>query len=166
MFEAALAELAEIPPARVAALLQDRSGKGLRALFERAKLPASTFKAVRIALETMHEAGYVGEMGGVARLKRRMIERVLTSCASEERSPESDGLLVLLRRFALEARARRRGYSATNSPPHRSNRPAPGASTKPIATAQVPHVRKWLRRLQAVARDREPRLARAAAAYG
>jgi Uncharacterised protein conserved in bacteria (DUF2336) len=103
MFEAALAELAEIPPARVAALLQDRSGKGLRALFERAKLPASTFKAVRIALETMHEAGYVGEMGGVARLKRRMIERVLTSCASDERSPESDGLLVLLRRFALEA---------------------------------------------------------------
>jgi hypothetical protein len=32
-----------------------------------------------------------------------MIERVLTQCGGQERSAETDGLLILLRRFALEA---------------------------------------------------------------
>jgi len=42
------------------------------------------------------------EMGGAARLKRRMVERVITQCEGQERG-EADGLLILLRRFALEA---------------------------------------------------------------
>ena len=102
LFEGAVAELTDLPLARVAGIIHDRSGKGLRALFERAGLPPTIFPAVRAALEALHEGGYVGEMGGAARLKRRMVERVITQCEGQERG-EADGLLILLRRFALEA---------------------------------------------------------------
>ena len=44
----------------------------------------------------------VGEQGGVSRLKRRMVERVLSACEAE-RNPEMASLLALLRRFAVEA---------------------------------------------------------------
>jgi hypothetical protein len=50
----------------------------------------------------MHEDEVLGEPGGASRLKRRMIERVLTRCES---MPQGDiePLLTLLRRFATEA---------------------------------------------------------------
>ena len=102
LFEEALAELSGLPLRRVAGLLHDGSGAGLRAVFERAGFPQPAYLAVRAAVGAMHETGYPGEPGGAARLKRRMIERVLTQC-EEERSIETEPLLVLLRRFALEA---------------------------------------------------------------
>ena len=46
--------------------------------------------------------GFVCEPGGAARLKRRMIERVLTRGEDQELS-ELAPLLTLLRRFATEA---------------------------------------------------------------
>jgi uncharacterized protein (DUF2336 family) len=103
LFEEALAELSELPLARVAALAYDQGGKGLKAVFERAGLPPSTYPAARAAMEVVRENGHAGEPGGAARLKRRMVERVLTSCEGQARSPETDALLILLRRFALEA---------------------------------------------------------------
>lgn len=103
LFEEALAELADMPLARVVRLVHDRSGKGLRALFERAGMPASVYPAVRAALDAIDEIGYAGEFGGAAHLKRRMVERVLTDCERQERSAETEALLILLRRFALEA---------------------------------------------------------------
>ncbi|HYS49218.1 MAG TPA: DUF2336 domain-containing protein [Xanthobacteraceae bacterium] len=102
LFEQALAELSGLPPARVAGLVHDRRGAGLRALYQRTDLPAAAFPAVRAALEAMHEAGFVGDPGGATRLKRRMIERVLTRCA-DQTSAEIEPLLMLLRRFATEA---------------------------------------------------------------
>jgi hypothetical protein len=44
----------------------------------------------------------VGEQGGAARLKRRVVERVLNACA-HERGADSISLLALLRQFAVEA---------------------------------------------------------------
>ena len=44
----------------------------------------------------------VGEHGGAARLKRRVVERVLNACANE-RDADSISLLALLRQFAVEA---------------------------------------------------------------
>ena len=102
LFEQALVELSGLPAARVAGLLHDRHGAGLRALYERTGLPASTFPAVQAALAAMHESGFLAEPGGAARLKRRMIERVLTSC-EDHPSAEVEPLLMLLRRFATEA---------------------------------------------------------------
>jgi uncharacterized protein (DUF2336 family) len=101
LFEAALAELAELPLQRVSALLHDRSRASLNALLRRAQLPESTFAAFRIALEVCHENGFVDTLGGAARLRRRMVERVLTHCETERDAAEP--LLILLRRFVTES---------------------------------------------------------------
>jgi len=102
MFEQALAELSGLPLARVTGLLADRRGAGLKALYDRTGLPAAAYPAVRAALAVMDETGFAGEPGGASRLKRRMIERVLTSC-EDQPSAEIEPLLTLLRRFATEA---------------------------------------------------------------
>src|SRR6201999_1891089 len=100
-FEQALAELAELPPARVSALLHAGRAGGFKAVYERAFLPTSVYPAFRAAIEAMHDDGFA-EPGGATRLKRRMVERVLTSCAG---LPPGDvePLMMLLRRYATEA---------------------------------------------------------------
>jgi uncharacterized protein (DUF2336 family) len=102
LFEAAMAELTGLPRSRISGLVHDRSTAGLRALFEKAGLPASTYPAFKEAIEAMREGGFAGEPGDAARLKRRMIERVLTRCENEDMS-ELQPLLTLLRRFVTEA---------------------------------------------------------------
>jgi len=102
LFEQALAELSGLPPARVASLLHDRRGAGARALCERAGLPESTLPAFAAAIEALHEHGFIGDPGGPAQLKRRMIERVLTRY-EDAAATEIDPILTLLRRFATEA---------------------------------------------------------------
>ncbi len=100
LFEAALAQLADLPLARVTALVHDRGNASLQALLIRAGLPESTFAAFRVALEAGRETGYVDTTGGAERLRRRMVERVLTHCETDGKSAEP--LLILLRRFATE----------------------------------------------------------------
>jgi uncharacterized protein (DUF2336 family) len=102
MFEEALAELSGVALERVGGLVHDRGGAGFRALYDRAGLPASTYPAFRAALESMREGGFVGDAGGASRLKRRMVERVLTSCG-EHALGDIEPLMTLLRRFATEA---------------------------------------------------------------
>ena len=101
-FEQALAELTGLPASRVSALLHDRRGAGFKAVYERAGLPTSVYPAFRAAIEVMHETGMQAEAGGNTRLRRRMVERVLTSCAQ---MPPGDvePLMTLLRRYATEA---------------------------------------------------------------
>jgi uncharacterized protein (DUF2336 family) len=101
LFDRALIELSGLPSGRVAALLYDRNGASLDALLTRAGLPQSTFPAFRAALDAVSEIGFVGTVDGAARLRRRMVERVLKRC---EADPEiSEPLLILLRRFATES---------------------------------------------------------------
>ncbi len=102
LFEEALAELSELPLRRVGTLIHYGSGASLRALFDRAGLPPSTYPAFQQAIEAMREGDLISEGGGSARLKRRMIERVLTGCENEALD-ELAPLLTLLRRFATEA---------------------------------------------------------------
>ena len=102
LFEEALAELADMPVARVSGLVHDRGIAGLRALFDKAALPRATFPAFQEAVQALREGGFVSETGGAARLKRRMIERVLTRCEDMDLG-ELEPLLTLLRRFATEA---------------------------------------------------------------
>src|SRR5712672_1474476 len=101
LFESALSELSGLPQARVSALLHDRGGASLQALLLRAGLPESTFAAFKVALDVSHETGFVDTAGGAARLRRRMVERVLTHCATDRKAAEP--LLILLRRFATES---------------------------------------------------------------
>ncbi len=102
LFEEALAELTDMPVERVSNLIHDSGNAGLRALFDQAGLPPSTYPAFKEALEAMREGGLMIEPGGVARLKRRTIERVLTRCEDEDIGDLAP-LLTLLRRFATEA---------------------------------------------------------------
>src|SRR5436305_15091213 len=60
-------------------------------------LPAAT----RPALEASHEIGFAGTPEDAARLRRRMVERVLTRCETD--SDTAEPLLILLRRFATES---------------------------------------------------------------
>src|SRR6202165_703443 len=101
LFNPPLPELPGLPQARVSALLHARGGASLQALLIRAGLPESTFAAFRVALEVSHETGYVDTVGGAARLRRRMVERVLTRCETDRQAAEP--LLILLRRFATES---------------------------------------------------------------
>jgi len=81
MFIEALAELSEMPLARVSALVYDNGNAGLRAVLQAAGLAASTYPAFREAVEVLREGGF--DPGGATRLKRRMVERVLTRCADD-----------------------------------------------------------------------------------
>ena len=101
LFDSALAELSDLPRARVSALLADRGGASLHALLRRAGLPESTFAAFQIALEASHETGFADTAGSATRLRRRMVERVLTHCETDRQAAEP--LLILLRRFATES---------------------------------------------------------------
>jgi uncharacterized protein (DUF2336 family) len=101
LFDHALAELSGLPLSRVFALLHDRGGASLHALLRRAGLPQSTFAAFQMALDVNHETGFVDSADGAARLRRRMVERVLTHCGTDQQAAEP--LLILLRRFATES---------------------------------------------------------------
>ena len=101
LFEAALAELSGLPRARVSSLLLDRGEASLVALLQRAGVPQSTFAAFRAALDVIHEVGFADTLAGAARLRRRMVERVLTQCETDQDA--ASPLLILLRRFATES---------------------------------------------------------------
>jgi uncharacterized protein (DUF2336 family) len=102
LFEEALVELSSVPLDRVTSYIHDKNISGFRALYSKAGLPDIAYPAFREAIAAMRDGILIGEQGGVARLKRRMVERVLARCA-QERDPETASLLALLRRFAVEA---------------------------------------------------------------
>jgi uncharacterized protein (DUF2336 family) len=102
LFEEALAELSGLPLDRVTSYIHDKNISGFRALYRKAGLPDVAYPAFREAIAAMRDGILVGEQGGVARLKRRMVERVLARCA-DDRGHEMASLLALLRRFAVEA---------------------------------------------------------------
>jgi len=101
LFEIALSELADMPRARVSALLNDRGRTSLQALLRKAGIPDTTFDAFSMALDACREIGFTDTLSGAAILRRKMVERVLTHCATERDAAEP--LLILLRRFATES---------------------------------------------------------------
>jgi uncharacterized protein (DUF2336 family) len=102
MFEDVLAELSGLPLARVQALVHDRGSAGFRAIYDKAGMPASAYVAFREAIGAIRDAEDDGEYVGSSRLKRRVVERVLTSCESTDVG-DIEPLLILLRRYAAEA---------------------------------------------------------------
>ena len=102
LFEEALAELSDMPIDRVTGYIHDKNISGFRALYRKAGLPDAAYPAFREALAAIRAGLLVGEQGGAARLKRRVVERVLNACA-DERGAHSVSLLALLRQFAVDA---------------------------------------------------------------
>jgi uncharacterized protein (DUF2336 family) len=100
--EAALAELAQMPPARVAGLLHDRRGAGLPALLDRAGLPKNLRPAFAAAIAAWRDSPPAGTTRELAHLSRRLVERVIAACA--DLPAENTGkLMALLRRYEAEA---------------------------------------------------------------
>jgi hypothetical protein len=102
LFEEALADLSGVPLARVCSLVHDKGGAAFHALYDKAGLPASTWPAFREAVDALRAAVHFGEPGRGSRLKRRMIERVLTGCGDAALG-DVEPFMTLLRRFATEA---------------------------------------------------------------
>ena len=102
LFEEALAELSDVPIDRVTSYIHDRNISGFSALYRKGGLPDQAYPAFREALAALRAGALIGEQGDVARLKRRMVERVLSACTAE-RGRDLTSLLALLRRFAVEA---------------------------------------------------------------
>ena len=101
LVEHALSELSGLPLPRVAALLADRGRSSLDALLGRAGVPETVWPAFRAALEAEQEFGFAPTDRDATRLRRRMVERVLTRC--ETATDATGPLLILLRRFATES---------------------------------------------------------------
>ncbi|GJD49979.1 hypothetical protein OPKNFCMD_2715 [Methylobacterium crusticola] len=100
--EAALTELSGLSPERVAGLLHDGSGHGLRALSRRAGLPAALEPAFAAAMTAWREEATGLRESSAPALSRRMIERAVTAC---ENLPFADShvIVALLNRFDAEA---------------------------------------------------------------
>lgn len=110
LFEAALAELSELPLARVKGLTRDWRSAGFAALYRKSGLSDALLPAFRAAIEALTLVETDEESG--ASLSRQRIERVLTACKSEN-GGELDRLLTVLRRFDVEAaREKARDFSA------------------------------------------------------
>ena len=100
MAEAAFAALSDLPLKRVRALLWDRRGAGLKALYRKAAMPEALLPAFAAAVEALKQAG-PGERrsGGI---DRDLLAEVLIACDGLE-GPGANALMALLRRLDAEA---------------------------------------------------------------
>lgn len=99
--EAAFVTLSELPAARVGALLRDRRGAGLKALYRKAGLPAALQPAFTAAITALNLRGFDrgGRGGGI---DRELLREVLIACEVLE-GDEARALMALLRRMDAEA---------------------------------------------------------------
>lgn len=104
-FEHALAELSGVPHDRCWLMVHDAGALGLRAIYDRAGLPARMFQTFRIAVDTYHALASENADPDVMRFQARMIERFLTQVPF---APRED-LIYLYERLDRDARGRRRG---------------------------------------------------------
>jgi uncharacterized protein (DUF2336 family) len=111
LFEAALARLARMPQPRVRALLASGRESGLKALFEKAGLPAKTFPAFIAAIEVIRGGDAAATPASDYRRATQLIDAIVTRYERRQ-DRELDQILALLRHFATEAkRAAARGFA-------------------------------------------------------
>jgi uncharacterized protein (DUF2336 family) len=77
-FEWGLAELAGVPHHRTWLMIHDAGPLGLRAIYERAGLPARLYPAFRAAVDTFHSVELDGGAQDRERFQQKMLERFLT----------------------------------------------------------------------------------------
>ena len=77
-FEWGVSELSGVPHHRTWLMIHDAGPLGLRAIYERAGLPARLFPAFRAAVDTFHSVEFDGGQRDVERFQERMLQRFLT----------------------------------------------------------------------------------------
>ncbi len=95
-FEAALAELVQIPLSNAYTLIHDPGKKGLKRLWQSAHLPMPQLVAAFAAIEAAEELEYDGGANDRERFSRRLIEVVLTQYDDLGVEFETDDLEYLL----------------------------------------------------------------------
>lgn len=98
-FEWGVAQLAGVPHHRTWLMIHDSGPLGLRAIYERAGLPARLFPAFRAAVDTFHSMEFDGGAHDQARFQERMLQRFLTQPQSAARE-DVDYLLDRMGRSA------------------------------------------------------------------
>jgi uncharacterized protein (DUF2336 family) len=78
-FEWGVSELAGVPHHRTWLMIHDAGPLGLRAIYERAGLPARLYPAFRVAVDTYHSVELDGGAQDRERFQEKMLQRFLTS---------------------------------------------------------------------------------------
>lgn len=102
-FEWGVAELAGVPHHRTWLMIHDAGPLGLRAIYERAGLPARLFPAFRAAVDTFHAMEFDGGHRDIERFQERMLQRFLTQSQSAARE-DVDYLLDKMGQLSRQAR--------------------------------------------------------------
>jgi len=102
-FEWGVAELAQVPHHRTWLMIHDAGPLGLRAIYERAMLPARLFPAFRAAVDTFHAMEFDGGPRDQERFQERMLQRFLTQPQAAARE-DVDYLLARMDRASAAAR--------------------------------------------------------------
>lgn len=84
-FEWGVSELAQVPHHRTWLMIHDAGPLGLRAIYERAGLPARLFPAFRAAVDTFHALEFDGGPRDKERFQEAMLQRFLTQPQSASR---------------------------------------------------------------------------------
>ena len=108
-FEWGVAELAGVPHHRTWLMIHDAGPLGLRAIYERAGLPARLFPAFRAAVDTFHSMEFDGGQRDQERFQERMLQRFLTQ---PEAAAKEDVDYLLDRMGKVADRARRKTQTA------------------------------------------------------
>jgi uncharacterized protein (DUF2336 family) len=108
LFEWGISELAGVPHHRTWLMIHDAGPLGLKAIYERAGLPARLFPAFRSGVDTFHSMNADGAARDKDRFQERMLQRFLTQPQQAPRE-DVDYLLEKMDRMASTARASKRG---------------------------------------------------------
>lgn len=103
-FEWGVAELAGVPHHRTWLMIHDAGPLGLRAIYERAGLPARLFPAFRAAVDTFHSIDFDGGARDQERFQERMLQRFMTQPEQASRE-DVDYLLSRMDRRGAKAAA-------------------------------------------------------------
>src|SRR5258706_3403995 len=102
--EWAIAELAGVPHHRTWLMIHDAGPLGLKAIYERAGLPARLLAAFRAGVDAVHPMEFDGGRDALPRFQERMLQRFLTQPQSVSRE-DVDYLIDKMDRVSREARA-------------------------------------------------------------
>jgi uncharacterized protein (DUF2336 family) len=103
-FEWGMAELAGVPHHRTWLMIHDAGPLGLRAVYERAGLPARLYPAFRAAVDTFHSVEFDGGAHDLERVQEKMLQRFLT----QETPAAREDVDYLLEKMDQLSGARRR----------------------------------------------------------
>ncbi|MBP6877331.1 MAG: DUF2336 domain-containing protein [Phenylobacterium sp.] len=99
-----LAELASVPHHRTWLMIHDAGPLGLKAIYDRAGMPARLYGAFRAGVDTYHSMEFDGGARDRERFQERMLQRFLTQVDIANRE-DCDYLLDKMDRLSADARA-------------------------------------------------------------